>query len=49
MGVNIPNIKEVVIFGEAEIMESYPQEVGMGGRNGSDVLSMNAYHLCLCT
>ncbi|XP_020617732.1 probable Werner syndrome ATP-dependent helicase homolog 1 [Orbicella faveolata] len=51
MGVNIPNIKRVVIFGVPENMESYLQAVGRGGRDGSDVLSIifyHAYHLCHC-
>jgi len=37
-GVNIPNIKRVVIFGVPENMESYLQVVGRGERDGS--------HLC---
>ena len=51
MGVNIPNIRRVVIFGVPESMESYFQAVGRGGRDGSDVLSVmfyHAYHLCHC-
>ena len=35
--VKIPNIKRDVTFQEPENMESYLQEVGMGGRDGSDV------------
>ncbi|XP_068738457.1 putative ATP-dependent DNA helicase Q1 [Montipora capricornis] len=49
MGVNIPNIRRVVIFGVPESMESYLQAVGRGGRDGSDVLSVmfyHAYYLC---
>ena len=51
MGVNIPNIRRVVIFGVPESMESYLQAFGRGGRDGSDVLSVmfyHAYHLCHC-
>ena len=51
MGVNIPNIRRVVIFGVPESMESYFQAVRRGGRDGSDVLSVmfyHAYHLCHC-
>lgn len=51
MGVNLPNIKRVVMFGVPESMESYLQAVGRGGRDGSEVLSImfyHAYHLCHC-
>lgn len=51
MGVNLPNIKRVVMFGVPESMESYLQPVGRGGRDGSEVLSImfyHAYHLCHC-
>ena len=42
--VKIPNIKRDVTFQEPENMESYFQEVGMAGRDGSDVLSMFSMH-----
>lgn len=49
MGVNIPDIKKVTIFGVPENMESYLQAFGRGGRDGSDVLSIMFYHAChLC-
>lgn len=51
MGVNLPNIKRIVMFGVPESMESYLQAVGRGGRDGSEVLSImfyHAYHLCHC-
>ena len=51
MGVNIPNVKKVIIFGVPESMEAYLQAVGRGGRDGSEVLSImyyHGYHLCHC-
>lgn len=49
MGVYIPDIKKVIIFGVPENMESYLQAFGRGGRDGSDVLSIMFYHAChLC-
>ena len=51
MGVNLPNIKRIVMFGVPESVESYLQAVGRGGRDGSEVLSImfyHAYHLCHC-
>ena len=51
MGVNIPNIKRVIIYGVPENMESYLQAIGRGGRDGSFVLSVmyyHGYHLCHC-
>ena len=51
MGVNLPNIKRIVMFGVPESMESYLQAVARGGRDGSEVLSVmfyHAYHLCHC-
>jgi len=46
-----PTSERVVIFGVPENMESYPQAVARGERDGSDVLSIlfyGAYHLCHC-
>ena len=51
MGVNIPNIKRVVIFEVPENIWSYPQAVERGERDCPDVLSIMfycAYHLCHC-
>ena len=50
-GVNIPNIKTVVIFGVPENMESYLQAVERGEWDGSDILSIMFYrpfHFCHC-
>ena len=51
MGVNIPNIKRVVIFGVPKNILSYPQAVERGKKDCSDVLFVlfySAHHLCHC-
>ena len=51
MGVNIPNVKKVIIFGVPKSMEAYLQAVGRLDRDGSEVLSImyyHGYHLCHC-
>lgn len=34
MGVNIPNIRQIIHYGAPSDLESYVQEVGRGGRDG---------------
>ena len=51
MGVDIPNVKKVIIFGVPESMEAYQQAVGRVDRDGSEVSSIMYYHgyrLCHC-
>ena len=49
MGVNTPNVKNVIIFGVQESIEAYLQAVGRVDRDSSEVLSImyyHGYHLC---
>ena len=51
MGINIPNIHRVIHYGIPESIESYVQEVGRGGRDGSRVLAVlyyRNYHMRHC-
>ena len=51
VGVNIPNIRNIIHYGSPSDLESYIQEVGRGGRDGSQceaILYYRPFHLAQC-
>ena len=51
MGVNIPNIRQIIHYGAPSDLESYVQDVGGGGRNGQPckaILYCRPFHLAHC-
>ena len=51
MGVNIPNIRQIIHYGAPSDLESYVQEVGRGSRNGPPckaILYYRPFHLAHC-
>ncbi len=44
MGVDIPDIRQVVHFGCARNLEAYAQETGRGGRDGKPAEAITLYH-----
>ena len=51
MGVNIPNIRQIIHYGAPSDLESCVQEVGRGSRNGPPckaILYYRPFHLAHC-